>query len=105
MVLMSLKITAGKLDLLPASIVCQLAHGTRMIACTVERQALRDLADYHLGEALPDVAAFGELLQEIERLANAKFYAGRVEESGDVVITSADVLLYGFEARWAKAAE
>jgi hypothetical protein len=102
---MPLEITTGKLDLLPTSIVCQLTDGTRMIACTVEHQALRDLADYHLREALPDVAAFGELLQEIERLANAKFYTGRVEQSGDLVIASADVLLYGFEARWAKAAE
>jgi hypothetical protein len=86
---MSLKIVAGKLELLSTSIVCQLSD---------ERQALRDLADYHFGEALPDVAAFGGLLLEIERLANAKFHARRSEENGELVIACADVLLYGFEA-------
>jgi hypothetical protein len=102
---MSLKIVAGKLELLSTSIVCQLSDGKRTIVCTVERQALRDLADYHFGEALPDVAAFGGLLLEIERLANAKFHARRSEENGELVIACADVLLYGFEARWANAAE
>jgi hypothetical protein len=93
---MILKVAAGRLDLLASSIVCHLHGGARTIVCTIARQVLRDLGDYHFGKAIPDEAVFSECLCEIERLANAKFTGGRFDENGGLSIVSADLVRYGF---------
>jgi hypothetical protein len=44
------------------------------------------------------------LLPEIERLANAKYDARRLEEDGGLLIQPADLVRYGFEKRKKRAA-
>jgi hypothetical protein len=41
---------------------------------------------------------FRALRTEIERLAGAKYHAGRLDHHGSLVIGPADILLYGFES-------
>ena len=91
---MSLRVLAGRLELLSSGIVCQLHDGVTTVICTILRQALRDLGD-HNGLTVPEEAVFSQLLPEIERLASKKFYAGRVDENGELSIGSADLLRYG----------
>ena len=43
-----------------------------------------------------DVEAFGLLIPEIERLANIKYRLGRLEENGDLLLGTVDLLRYGF---------
>jgi hypothetical protein len=93
---MPLKVAAGRLDLLASSIVCQLRDGTQTIICTVARQVLRDLGDYHFGRAIPEEAVFSECLSEIERLASAKFARCGLDENGEISIGPADLVRYGF---------
>jgi hypothetical protein len=93
---MPLKVAAGRLDLLASSIVCQLQDGTRTIVCTIARQVLRDLGDYHFGRAIPDEAVFSECLSEIERLASAKFNGRGLDENGGISLGPADLARYGF---------
>jgi hypothetical protein len=64
----------------------------------VARDVLRDLLAYHRFEGAGD-DVLRALLPEIERLANAKSDAGRLEEDGTLVIRTADLLRYGFEAK------
>lgn len=92
---MSLTVVPGKLDLLPSSIVCQLSDGETVIICTIAHQVLLDLGAHH-GLRLPVVAIFSELLSDVERLASAKFYAGRPDDHGDLSIGTADLLRHGF---------
>jgi hypothetical protein len=93
---MSLKVASGRLDLLASSIVCQLQDGAQTIVCTISRQVLRDLGDYHFGRAIPEAAVFSECLSEIERLASAKFNGRGLDKSGGISIGPADLVRYGF---------
>ncbi len=93
---MTLKIAAGRLELLAAGVVCHLNDGAQTIVCTIARQVLRDLGDYHFGRAIPEEAVFSECLCEIERLANAKFKGGNLDEPGELSIGPADLVRYGF---------
>ena len=93
---MPLKVAAGRLDLFATSIVCHLRDGTRTVVCTIARQALRDLGDYHFGRAIPDEAVFSECLCEIERIANTKFRRQKLDENGELSITPIDLIRYGF---------
>jgi hypothetical protein len=93
---MSFKVASGRLDLLASSIVCQLQDSAQTIVCTIERQLLRDLGDYHFGRAVPEEAVFSECLSEIERLASAKFGGQGLDRSGGISIGPADLIRYGF---------
>jgi hypothetical protein len=57
---------------------------------------LRDLADHSMLNWSTDVQAFGLLIPEVERLANLKYRVGRLEENGDLVLGTVDLLRYGF---------
>jgi hypothetical protein len=96
LIVMFLKVASGRLDLLASSIVCQLHDGTQTIVCTIARQVLRDLGDYHFGRVIPEEAVFSECLSEIERLANAKFRGRGLDENGGLSIGPADLVRYGF---------
>jgi len=71
-----------------------LHDGVTRIVCTIARQVLQDLGDYHQFSD-SEGAVFSQLLPEIERLANTKFDAGRIEENGELSIGTADLLRYG----------
>jgi Protein of unknown function (DUF1488) len=89
----SLRVVAGRLDLSSNSIVCQLHDGETRVLCTIARQALRDLGDYHRLKGSEE-AVFSELLSEIERIASAKLQAGLLDENGELSIGTADLLRY-----------
>jgi hypothetical protein len=89
----SLRVVAGRLDLSSDSIVCQLDDGVTRVVCTIARQALRDLGDYHQLSGSEE-AVFSQLLPEIERLANAKSEAGLFDQNGELSIGTADLLRY-----------
>jgi hypothetical protein len=89
----SLRIVAGRLDVSSNSIVCQLLDGATRVGCTIARQVLRDLGDFHQLRGSEE-AVFRQLLPEIERLASTKFHAGRTDESGMLSIGIADLLRY-----------
>jgi hypothetical protein len=64
---------------------------------------LADLADFHrIKSAAADAPPV--LLPEIERLANAKYDAGRLEEAGGLLIRSTDLVRYGFQKGKKRAA-
>jgi len=56
----------------------------------------RTFAGYHHLNGAED-EVFLALRPEIERLASAKYRAGRLDHSGGILIGAADILLYGFE--------
>jgi hypothetical protein len=70
----------------------------KIIPCAIAELALRDLIDFHRIKST-EREAFRALLPEIERLANAKCDAGRLEENGCLVIWPVDLLRYGFQSR------
>ena len=90
---MSLKVVAGRLDLSSNSIVCQLDGGETRVVCTIARQALRDMGDYHQLSGSEE-AIFSQMLPEIERMATEKFRAGLLDENGGLSIGTADLLRY-----------
>jgi hypothetical protein len=72
--------------------------GETKIVCTISDAALRELVDFHRREySASDLAQV--LVPEIERLANAKYSAGRLEENGELLIRLPDLILYGFRRR------
>jgi hypothetical protein len=81
----------------------QCDHEGAVIPCGVADVALRDLIDFHRIKSTEDEALHA-LLPEIERLANAKFYAGRFEDNGWLVIWPVDLLRYGYRRRDKSAA-
>jgi hypothetical protein len=91
---LAFRVVSGRLEFLPANILCRLRDGDRIIACSVARQLLQDLAAYH-GLDISDAAIFSALLPEIERIANEKLLTGRIADDGSVVLGTADLLRYG----------
>jgi hypothetical protein len=78
--------------------ICFRAYGASEVACGISRDALLDLGGYHkVGGS--EEALLRALGPEIERLISAKFRARRIDKNGEIWIGSADILLYGFEAR------
>jgi hypothetical protein len=74
--------------------------GPRPIECTISRQVLRDLADVcALSRGVSDLAAFSQLLSQIEKIATCKYETVRLEENGGLKIGTADLLRYGFLIR------
>ena len=98
------RVVGGKLGLLSDSIACRLRDGDRILTCIVSRQALRDLGDYHQLYG-SDEALFSRLLPQVERLANERVRAGRVDESGNVTIGTAEPVRHGLGLLRADAAE
>jgi hypothetical protein len=69
--------------------------GDKAISCSITVDAVNDLIQFHRLDVSGDEAV-NALITEIERLANEKFCAGRVENNGELAITATDVLRYGF---------
>jgi hypothetical protein len=92
----SLRVTSGKLDIRAGSISCNLRDGKAIIPCTIAIEVLRDLADHSMLNWSTDVQAFGLLIPEVERLANIKYQLGRLEENGHLLLSTIDLLRYGF---------
>jgi hypothetical protein len=88
-----IRVVAGRLDLSSSSVVCQLDDGVTRVVCTIARQVLRDLGDYHQLKGSEE-AVFSELLPEIERIASTKFQAGLLDKNGELSIRTADLLRY-----------
>jgi hypothetical protein len=71
----------------------------RTLQCGITDIALRDLVGFHHLDSI-DADAYGRvLLPEIERLANAKYEVGRLEEDGGLLIRSTDLVRFGFGSR------
>jgi hypothetical protein len=92
----SLVLDAGSVSARPQDLSFQSHDGKKVVPCGISRDALRDLGGYHRVNGAED-EVFRALRQEIERLASAKYRAGRLDRSGAIVIGPADILLYGFE--------
>jgi hypothetical protein len=75
----------------------------RIVQCGISVRALRDLIDFHRLESA-EAKSLQVLLPEIERLANLKYHAERFEEDGGILVQSADILRFGFQARKGRAA-
>jgi hypothetical protein len=93
---MSLKVIPGKLDIQPEGIRFCLGDGATIVSCFVGHFVLQDLASHHLsGTNVTDLQSFGELLPEIEHLANARYVSGRTEANGEIKLGTADLLRHG----------
>lgn len=101
---MSLKIILKSLASRPEAVRFQVdCDDGGIIQCIITADALRDLIDFHhVKNTHEDTSRV--LLPEIERLANAKYDARRLEEDGGLLIRSADLVRYGFERRKKRAA-
>jgi hypothetical protein len=91
---MSLRVVPGRLDLLSSGIACQMHDDGTTVICTIARQVLRDVGDYHHLNVSEEVV-FSQFLPEIERLASIKFQAHGVDEDGELRIGTAELLRYG----------
>jgi hypothetical protein len=74
----------------------QSRDGIKLVDCGISHDALLDLSGYHRVNGAED-EVFLALRPEIERLASAKYRAGRLDRSGSITLGPADILLYGFE--------
>jgi len=93
---MQLRIIAGSVDAGSSAINFRVDDGANGLACGISRDALLDLAGHH-GLRGSEERLFLALWPAIARLLGAKFRAQRIEASGEVVVGSADLLLYGFD--------
>jgi hypothetical protein len=93
---MQLRIIAGSVEARPPSISFRVDDGASGLACGISRDAILDLAGHH-GLRGSEERLFQTLWPVIERLVLAKWRARRIEESGEVLVGSADLLLYGFD--------
>jgi Protein of unknown function (DUF1488) len=95
----SLFVVAGSAQPQPQGLAFESRDGVKLVPCSISRDALLDLRDYH-GLEGDETQAFRALGSQIERLANEKYRAGRLERTGELEISPADILLYGFEPRF-----
>ena len=80
----------------------QCDYNGKIIRCGIAARALRELIDFHQIKDTDESAR--HLVQEIERLVNAKCEAGRFEQNGWLVIWPVDLLRYGYDGRQNSAA-
>jgi hypothetical protein len=80
----------------------QCDYNGKIIQCGIATRALRELIDFHQIKDTDDSVC--HLVQEIERLVNAKCEAGRFEQNGWLVIWPVDLLRYGYDGRQKPAA-
>jgi len=92
---MPLKLIAGSLDGPSQGISFEYQDEAETIPCSITPEALRDLGDFHHLDFSED-DLIRVLLREIERLVRAKRRPDRLED-GALVISSADLLRYGFD--------
>src|SRR5689334_5973640 len=93
---MQLRIIMGSVEARSPSISFRVDDGADGLVCGISRNAVLDLAAHH-GLQGSEERLFLALWLVIERLVQAKFQASRIEESGEILIGSADLLLYGFD--------
>jgi len=93
----SLVLDADSVSLRSQELSFESRDGEKIVSCEISRDALQDLGSYHRLNGA-DHEVFRALRPEIERLASAKYRAGRLEDNGGIVIHPADILLYGFES-------
>jgi hypothetical protein len=99
----SLMVLPQSLEAQSDGIRFQCRLGDKIIECGIVDVALRDLVSFHrIRKTEHD--SLRVVLPELERLVNAKYQAGRLEEDGWVVIRSVDLLRYGFRERVKSAA-
>jgi hypothetical protein len=90
-----LSFNGGELDVLSRGLSLQFHEGNETFSCTVTPGVLLDLGSYHrLSFTEEDV--LGVLLPELDRLASAKYRAGRFEQDGSILVREADLLRYGY---------
>jgi Protein of unknown function (DUF1488) len=88
-----LQIAAGKLEIREHEIGFRCKVDQKLIDCTISHHVLLDLAGaYGLSHKMIALAAFGELLSPIEKIASRKYEAGRLEENGELKIGTVDLL-------------
>jgi hypothetical protein len=85
------------------SFQCNGGDKATSISCSITVDAVNDLIQFHRLDLSGDEAV-NALIKEIERLANEKFGAGRVDKNGELAITATDVLRYGFHKTGGSAA-
>ena len=90
-----LKVISGTVNVGSQRLSFQCGDGDNSVVCCIMRDALDDLIQFHRFDISRD-EPFDALLTQIERIANAKFNAGRVEPNGELVIKPVDLLRYGF---------
>jgi len=96
---MPLSIISGPIEVQSHGIAFRASyHGDGSVDCRISREALFDLAGYHRLRG-GEEELFQALYPEIERLLTAKYGGRRIEEDGELLVASADLLLYGFEER------
>jgi hypothetical protein len=100
---MSLRVITGSLSAQSKGLYFQCDCNGRPLRCGISDTALRELIDFHRFKDSRD-KALRTLLPEIERLANAKYDAGRFEEYGWLVIWPVDLLRYGYQGQLRSAA-
>jgi hypothetical protein len=92
-----LRITPGKLEIGEHAICFRCVTDAAPIECSISRQALQDLANtYALPFETSDLAAFSQLLPQIEQIADRKYPRVRFEKNRELKIGTADLLRYGF---------
>src|SRR5579862_7315482 len=94
----ALVLDADSISVRPQDLSFQSRDGDKLVPCGISRDALNDLGGYHRLAGAED-EVFRALRPEIERLASAKYRAGRHDGNGAISIGPADILLYGFERR------
>jgi hypothetical protein len=92
----SLKVVVGSVKPGSQGLLFQCTDGENPIACSITSETVDVLTQFHGLDVSKD-ESFDVLLREIERIANKKYNAGRIEQSGDLAIRIADLLRYGFQ--------
>jgi hypothetical protein len=92
-----IRIAGGKLEVGDDAIYFRCIADATPLECSISRQALRDLADaYAFPRQVSDLAAFSQLLSQIEKIADRKYPRARFEKNGELKIGTADLVRYGF---------
>jgi hypothetical protein len=91
-----LKVIPETIEASPQRLSFKCSGGERAISCSITVEAVNDLIRFHRID-VSGGEAVDALLKEVERLANEKFIAGRVEQNGELAINATDVLRYGFQ--------
>jgi hypothetical protein len=91
-----LEVIPGTIEATSQGLSFRCSGGENAVTCSITEQALDDLIQYHRLDVNKD-ETFASILSEIERIANEKFGAARLEKNGELIIRTIDVLRYGFQ--------
>jgi hypothetical protein len=89
-----LRITPGTVSAGPRGLSFQFVSDAGVIAGSIMQDALQELILFHHLDVSKDESV-DALVGEIERIANAKLYAQRLDSNGELAIRMLDVLRYG----------